>query len=178
MFTNDNTECSTKISIISQIKFDKWLLKQSSFIKNWSLSNNFKAESGKILKVPYEDGRLKEVLIGEGADLNLEGVSSFSSLNNGNYYIFAKFAKSKESEIHKAWAWGNYNFQSKPKKNLLYIKDQKELEFLTFYTQCINFSRDLINSPANKLNPLSFYTKIKIIRCLKNLILLNILRKI
>ena len=56
MFTNDNTECSTKISIISQIKFDKWLLKQSSFIKNWSLSNNFKAESGKILKVPYEDG--------------------------------------------------------------------------------------------------------------------------
>ena len=161
MFTNDNTECSTKISIISQIKFDKWLLKQSSFIKNWSLSNNFKAESGKILKVPYEDGRLKEVLIGEGVDQNLEGVSSFSSLNNGNYYIFAKFAKSKESEIHKAWAWGNYNFQSKPKKNLLYIKDQKELEFLTFYTQCINFSRDLINSPANKLNPLSYYTKIK-----------------
>ena len=35
MFTNDNTECSTKISVISQSKFDKWLLTQSSFTKNW-----------------------------------------------------------------------------------------------------------------------------------------------
>ena len=55
MFTNDNTECSTKISVISQSKFNKWLLTQSSFTKNWALSNNFKAESGKILKIPYKD---------------------------------------------------------------------------------------------------------------------------
>ena len=161
MFTNDNTECSTKISVISQSKFDKWLLTQSSFIKNWALSNNFKAESGKILKIPYEDGRLKEVILGEGADKNLEAISAFSASNIGNYYISCKFAKSKESEIYKAWAWGNYNYQSKSKKNLLYVKEQKELEFLTFYSDCINFSRDLINSPANKLNPSTYYSKIK-----------------
>ena len=47
MFTNDNTECSTKISIISQNKFDQWLIKQSIFNKNWCLSNNFKGEKGK-----------------------------------------------------------------------------------------------------------------------------------
>ena len=161
MFTNDNTECSTKISVISQSKFDKWLLTQSSFTKNWALSNNFKAESGKILKIPYEDGRLKEVILGEGADKNLEAISAFSASNIGNYYISCKFAKSKESEIYKAWAWGNYNYQSKSKKNLLYVKEQKELEFLTFYSDCINFSRDLINSPANKLNPSTYYSKIK-----------------
>ena len=161
MFTNDNTECSTKISVISQSKFDKWLLTQSSFTKNWALSNNFKAESGKILKIPYEDGRLKEVILGEGADKNLGAISAFSASNIGNYYISCKFAKSKESEIYKAWAWGNYNYQSKSKKNLLYVKEQKELEFLTFYSDCINFSRDLINSPANKLNPSTYYSKIK-----------------
>ena len=161
MFTNDNTECSTKISVISQSKFDKWLLTQSSFTKNWALSNNFKAESGKILKIPYEDGRLKEVILGEGADKNLEAISAFSASNIGNYYISCKFAKSKESEIYKAWAWGNYNYQSKSKKNLLYVKEQKELEFLTFYSDCINFSRDLINSPANKLNPSTYFSKIK-----------------
>ena len=82
MFTNDNTECSTKISVISQSKFDKWLLTQSSFTKNWALSNNFKAESGKILKIPYEDGRLKEVILGEGADKNLEAISAFSHLRH------------------------------------------------------------------------------------------------
>ena len=161
MFTNDNTECSTKISVISQSKFDKWLLTQSSFTKNWALSNNFKAESGKILKIPYEDGRLKEVILGEGTDKNLEAISTFSASNIGSYYISNKFAKSKESEIYKAWAWGNYNYQSKSKKILLYVKEQKELEFLTFYSDCINFSRDLINSPANKLNPSTYYSKIK-----------------
>ena len=161
MFTNDNTECSTKISVISQSKFDKWLLTQSSFTKNWALSNNFKAESGKILKIPYEDGRLKEVILGEGADKNLEAISAFSASNIGNYYISTKFAKSKESDIYKAWAWGNYKYQSKSKKNLLYVKEQKELEFLTFYSDCMNFSRDLINSPANKLNPSTYYSKIK-----------------
>ena len=63
MFTNDNTECSTKVTVISQNKFDKWLEKQPTFIRNWCLSNNFKGENSKILKIPYPDGRLKEVLI-------------------------------------------------------------------------------------------------------------------
>ena len=71
MFTNDNTECSTKISIISQNKFDSWLAKQQLFTKNWCLSNNFKGEKSKILKIPYPDGRLNEVIIGEGLNLSL-----------------------------------------------------------------------------------------------------------
>ena len=57
MFTNDNTECSTKVTVISQNKFDKWLEKQPTFIRNWCLSNNFKGENSKILKIPYPDGR-------------------------------------------------------------------------------------------------------------------------
>ena len=90
MFTNDNTECSTKVTVISQNKFDKWLEKQPTFIRNWCLSNNFKGENSKILKIPYPDGRLKEVLIGEGLNQNLSGVADFSSKNKGNYYLFIK----------------------------------------------------------------------------------------
>ena len=161
MFTNDNTECSTKISIISQNKFDIWLSKQPVFIKNWCISNNFKGEKSKILKIPYPDGRLKEVIIGEGEHRDLSGVSQFSSSNNGNYYIFSKYAYSSEFEIQKAWSWGNYNFKSKFQKNLLFVKNEKELSFLNFYTNTINFSRDLINSPANKINPSSFYNAIE-----------------
>ena len=57
MFTNDNTECSTRVSVISFNKFDKWIAKQPTFIRNWCLSNNFKGENGKIIKIPYPDGR-------------------------------------------------------------------------------------------------------------------------
>ncbi len=161
MFTNDNTECSTKISIISQNKFNDWLAKQSLFIKNWCISNNFKGENSKILKIPYPDGRLKEVIIGEGLDKDLSGVSQFSLSNEGNYYIFSKFALSSDFDIQKAWSWGNYKFYSKSKKNLLYVKNKDDLKFLNLYTNIINFSRNLIDSPANEVNPSSFLKKTK-----------------
>ena len=46
------------------------------FTKNWCLSNNFKGEKLKILKIPYPDGRLNEVIIGEGQNKDLSGVTN------------------------------------------------------------------------------------------------------
>jgi len=161
MFTNDNTECSTKVTVISQNKFDKWLEKQPTFIRNWCLSNNFKGENSKILKIPYPDGRLKEVLIGEGISQDLSGVSDFSSKNKGNYYLFIKFADSKEIEIQKAWAWGGYKFNKSSPKNLIYVKNPETLRYLDHYLEFTNLSRDLINTPANELNPKSFLSLVK-----------------
>ena len=161
MFTNDNTECSTKISIISQNKFDKWLSKQPLFIKNWCLSNNFKGEMGKILKIPYLDGRLREVLLGEGLNSNLSSVSIFSSLNKGNYFLYSKFSDSSDLEIQKAWAWGGYQYGNKGSLNLLYVNGKQNLNYLNIFEQSINFSRELINSSANTINPKTFLNKVK-----------------
>ena len=161
MFTNDNTECSTRVSVISFNKFDKWVAKQPTFIRNWCLSNNFKGENGKIIKIPYPDGRLKEVLIGEGKDQNLSGVAEFSSKNNGNYYLFLKYADSNEIDIQKIWGWGSYKFNASPQKNLLYVKNPENLKFLENYSLYTNLSRDLINTPANQLNPKTFLSLIK-----------------
>ena len=161
MFTNDNTECSTKISIISQNKFDSWLAKQQLFTKNWCLSNNFKGEKLKILKIPYPDGRLNEVIIGEGQNKDLSGVSKFASSSKGNYYISTKFALCDDLEAQKAWSWGNYNLRSKSPNNLLYVENKKSLNFLNLYTNSLNFSRDLINLPANEINPVTFFNKVK-----------------
>ena len=161
MFTNDNTECSTRVSVISFNKFDKWIAKQPTFIRNWCLSNNFKGENGKIIKIPYPDGRLKEVLIGEGKDQNLSGIAEFSSKNNGNYYLFLKYADSNEIDIQKIWGWGSYKFNASPQKNLLYVKNPENLKFLENYSLYTNLSRDLINTPANQLNPKTFLSLIK-----------------
>ncbi|MDB2371430.1 leucyl aminopeptidase family protein [Alphaproteobacteria bacterium] len=161
MFTNDNTECSTKVSVISFNKFDKWIAKQPAFIRNWCLSNNFKGEKGKIIKIPYPDGRLKEVIIGEGRDQNLSGIAEFSSKNNGNYYLFLKYADSKEIDVQKAWAWGGYKYNKLPQKNLLYVKNLETLKFLDNYLIYTNLARDLINTPANQLNPKTFLNIIK-----------------
>ena len=119
MFTNDNTECSTKISIISQNKFDQWLIKQPLFNKNWCLSNNFKGEKGKIIKIPYPDGRLKEVIIGEGKNADLSGISSFSSTNIGNYFFSIRFSDSSDLDVQKAWVWGQYQSERKKSKFLI-----------------------------------------------------------
>src|SRR6056300_726610 len=161
MFTNDNTECSTKVTVISQNKFDQWFEKQPTFIRNWCLSNNFKGENSIILTIPYPDGRLKEVLIGEGLNQNLSGIADFSSKNKGNYYLFTQFADSEEIEIQKAWGWGGYKFNKSSPKNLLYVKNLEILKFLDRYVKFTNLSRDLINTPANELHPKSFLSFIK-----------------
>jgi hypothetical protein len=87
MFTLDNTECSTKITIISSNKFEIWLKKQSQYLKNWCSSCNFKGQTKKIILVPYEDGRLMQVLVGEGENCDLSGLSNFSKESKGNYYL-------------------------------------------------------------------------------------------
>ena len=161
MFTSDNTECSTRISIVSQNKFDMWVSKQPLFIKNWCLSNNFKGAIGEILKIPYSDGRLREVLLGEGLSSNLTAVSIFSSSNKGNYFLYTKFADSKDLEIQKAWAWGARKNEKKDPFNLLYVNDKQNLDYLNVYEQSINFSRELINSPANAINPETFLKKVR-----------------
>ena len=130
MFTNDNTECSTKISIISQNKFDQWLIKQPLFNKNWCLSNNFKGEKGKILKIPYSDGRLKEVFIGEGKTGDLSGISSFSSTNIGSYFCSIKFSDSSNFDVQKAWVWGKHQSDKKNFTNTLYVGSKEEIKFL------------------------------------------------
>ena len=161
MFTNDNTECSTKISIISQNKFDQWLIKQPLFNKNWCLSNNFKGEKGKIIKIPYPDGRLKEVIIGEGKNADLSGISTFSSTNIGNYFFSIRFSDSSDLDVHKAWVWGQYQSESKKSQSFLYVRNKEEIKFLKHYSKTLKLSLGLINMPANKLNPLTFYQKIK-----------------
>lgn len=161
MFTNDNTECSTKISIISQNKFDQWLIKQPLFNKNWCLSNNFKGEKGKILKIPYSDGRLKEVFIGEGKTGDLSGISSFSSTNIGSYFCSIKFSDSSNFDVQKAWVWGKHQSDKKKFKNTLYVGSKEEIKFLNHYSKTSKLALDLINMPANELNPLTFYQNIK-----------------
>ena len=39
MFTLDNTECSTKITVISSNQYEIWLKKQPQYLKNWCLSS-------------------------------------------------------------------------------------------------------------------------------------------
>ena len=56
------------------------------------------------------------MIIGEGKDQNLSGIAEFSSKNNGNYYLFLKYADSKEIDVQKAWAWGGYKYNKPPQK--------------------------------------------------------------
>ncbi len=158
MFTLNNTECSTKITIISSNKFDTWYKNQSQYLKNWCSSCNFKGQSQKTILVPYEDGRLNQILIGEGEDCNLSGLAAFSKESRGNYYLERKYADSKLNELYIAWLWGSYNYKksSKISKSLLYIDNKAELIKYEVIHKATSFARDLINEPANLLTPINF----------------------
>ena len=129
MFTLDNTECSTKITVISSNQYEIWLKKQSQYLKNWCLSSNFKGQSKKIILVPYDDGKLQEVLIGEGNNSDLSSLSNFSKESKGNYYLDYKYSNSLEADLYIAWLWGNYRYKKnfKNPKSLLYVKNESDL---------------------------------------------------
>ena len=162
MFTLDNTECSTKITLISSNKYDNWLKKQPHFIKNWCLSNNFKGQAGKILLIPYQDGRLSQVIIGEGKNADLVGLSIFSKESKGNYFIEPKYSNAINDDLYIAWLWGSYSFNKNSKKHkaLMYISKKEDLERYEIIRKATNFGRDLINLPSNLLNTINFKKKV------------------
>jgi leucyl aminopeptidase len=183
MFTLDNTECSTKITIISSNKFEIWLKKQSQYIKNWCSSCNFKGQTKKIILVPYEDGRLMQVLVGEGGNCDLSGLSNFSKESKGNYYLETKYSNSLEDDFYIAWLWGSYSYNKTPKisKSLLYVNSKINLINYEVIHRATSFARDLINEPANILTPINLKKKIfeneQFKNCKLNFITSNELKK-
>ncbi len=162
MFTLDNTECSTKITIISSNKFEVWFKNQPQYLKNWCLSSNFKGQSKRFLLVPYEDGRLKQVLIGEGGNMDLSSLSDFSIESKGNYFLECKYSNSEERDCFIAWLWGHYSYKKnlKARKSLLYVSNINDLNNFQIINKATSFARDLINEPPNLLTPIEFKKKI------------------
>lgn len=146
---------------IQQSNFSKWLDEQPERIKNLITINDFVAKPASFCFIPNQDGKLEQVLLGikDPTDFWSFGVLP-KNLNEGIYRITTNgFGVDELQRIAIAWGLGSYSF-TKYKKDTRATKIAKLLippecnkTYIENILSAIFLVRDLINLPANDLNP-------------------------
>ncbi|EJF81357.1 Cytosol aminopeptidase [Candidatus Bartonella washoeensis] len=123
----------------------------------WIKVNDFTGKAGQILFVPHETGHLKKVLfgLGNGEEPFITGILA-KNLPAGQWHL--EGAASHEINIYLGLAFGSYQFNRYRKNSSLkslsiHVNDTVDLDELQRLYETVFFVRDLINIPANDMNP-------------------------
>ncbi len=151
-----------KLSLIEEKSFKAWYKGCSLKLKNWIDGNGFKPLSGSVLLCPDSKLNISEVFAIVGnKNIFWEIAKIKKSLPNGSYKVFPP--KNNNISIYAvAWALENYNFSpfiSKEQISTLFINqaklciEEKNLKEVLPLINGVFLARDLINLPANVMNP-------------------------
>jgi leucyl aminopeptidase len=137
-----------------------WLKKQSATAKNWISSHGFEAAAGSCMILPGNDGKISAVLAGVDAELNLWSVAHLpAKIPAGIYHLEGSFKPEIATNLALGWALATYEFTryKKSSKKFAQLSAPKncDLELLRPMADAIFWARDLINTPANDMNPQS-----------------------
>ena len=152
----------TKLNLIKKSQFDEWHNNSSQKLKNWIKSNNFKPVSGSVLFYPNSEFNIQEVFAIIENDNSFWEISQIKKLlPDGNYEIILLNFEKYEYDYSLAWSLENYFFSpfnsKKDTKKLdknsnLLIKNTTSKSVLPLING-VYLARDLINYPANIINP-------------------------
>ncbi|WP_455482082.1 leucyl aminopeptidase family protein [Bartonella sp. B35(2025)] len=125
--------------------------------KVWMRVNDFTGKAGQILFIPHQTGQLKKVLFGLGNGDNpfITGLLA-KQLPSGNWHLEGSAAN--EINTYLGLAFGSYQFNRYRKNSSLkalsiYVHDTVDINELKRIYKTVFFVRDLINIPANDMNP-------------------------
>ncbi|WP_260480179.1 leucyl aminopeptidase family protein [Bartonella quintana] len=154
-FTSIRADKSCPIFLVSPTSLADLSLDASTI--EWMQVNDFTGKAGQILFVPHETGHLKKVLfgLGNGDKPFITGLLA-KNLPAGQWHL--KGAASHEINTYLGLAFGNYQFnryrQNSSLKSLsIHVNDTVDLNELQRLYETVFFVRDLINIPANDMNP-------------------------
>ncbi|KEC55719.1 leucyl aminopeptidase family protein [Bartonella koehlerae] len=123
----------------------------------WIKVNDFTGKAGQILFIPSETGHLKKVLfgLGNGDEPFITGLLA-KNLPAGHWHL--EGTASHEINSYLGLAFGSYQFNryrqnSSSKLLSFYVNDMVDLNELQRIYETVFFVRDLINIPANDMNP-------------------------
>ncbi|KEG15753.1 leucyl aminopeptidase family protein [Bartonella bacilliformis] len=154
-FTSERADNSCPIFLIhpknlSDLSFD-------ASTTAWMKVNDFTGKTGQILFVPHETGTLKKVLFGLGNDEEpfITGLLA-KHLPTGHWHLEGTAANEMNSYL--GLALGSYQFnryhQNPSSKQLsIHVNNVINLNELKRIFETVFFVRDLINCPANDMNP-------------------------
>ncbi|WP_019222201.1 leucyl aminopeptidase family protein [Bartonella rattaustraliani] len=123
----------------------------------WMKVHDFTGKAGQILFFPHETGHLKKVFfgLGNGDEPFITGHLA-KKLPEGHWHL--EGIASREINTYLGLAFGSYQFnrycQNASSKSLsFHVNDTIDLDELQRLYETVFFVRDLINTPANDMNP-------------------------
>lgn len=152
------SKISTPLYLLNETAFPAWLKKQPASLKNWLSANGFIAKTGSFCVVPNDDGSLCSIVAGVENPLNIWSVAHLpAKLPSGIYHLDGEFTQDEATNLALGWSLATYEF-SKYKKNTknfpkLVASKNCNIPLVESLFEAICWARDLINTPANDMNP-------------------------
>lgn len=137
-----------------------WLSLQAPAFCDWVATHGFAAESGSVLTLPGDQGRLALALFGwDPSDMWSWGHLP-AKLPQGCYRIRTELTPSQQEDAALVWGLACYQFKeckTKPKaapaKPMLCWPEQADRPKILRLIEATHLARNLINRPANLLGP-------------------------
>lgn len=158
---NSSKAKTIPINLISHDNFPTWLKKQPADLKKWLAANEFTAKAGSYIVLPTPNGAIDRILAGVDAELNLWSIAHLpAKIPNGAYHLEGTFKSEDATNLALGWALAAYEFttyktikKSSKKFAQLIAPKNCDLKLVKSMADAIFWARELINTPANDMNP-------------------------
>ncbi|HEY4368577.1 MAG TPA: leucyl aminopeptidase family protein [Steroidobacteraceae bacterium] len=164
MFFTDTRPGSIPIHLVHEDSFEEWRTAQDERTRNWLAANAFRGERHKVLLIPASSGQPAAVVVGLGRRSVREAFTCWHAaglpdrIPDGNYHLAQSLATHDAAQFAFGWAYGQYRFEryrrAAPARALnLQLGKGVQAEHIERLRAASTLARDLINTPANDLNP-------------------------
>lgn len=152
--------------LVDECHYLEWVAKENEATQEWLKNNAFNPKKGMVQVIPGENGKIAEVVIGLINENDTAALARAAHvLPAGEYQVkelpfYSNYSCIKSPLFYLAWGLDQYRFITyKPYlvetlsiKSLVISKTQ-DISLLQSLLKAICQTRDLINTPAQDLNP-------------------------
>lgn len=151
---------ATPLHVIAGDDWDDWRAAQPDRVIAWLDAVRFGPEAGRWAQVPDEAGSVAFVAVGAGARADLWTLAELPAvLPAGRYGVAATYDRATATDLALGWAMGAYVFDRYKKGRPAAARPQlvwpkrSDKKRVTALAEAIHLGRDMINTPAEDMNP-------------------------
>lgn len=153
----DKAKSSTKLIALSAKAYEAWLKKQNAQVKGWLAANDMKAKAGAFCPLPGKSG-IDAIVCVIDEQPDIWSIAHLATqLPVGAYHLDGNFSATQATQLALGWALAGYQFTryKKSSKKIAQLVAPKgcDIAYVKSMSASINWARDLINTPANDMNP-------------------------
>ncbi len=145
---------------VAKAGLEAWLAAQPANIAAWARANDFKAQTGRILKIPSADGGVAAIAFGIGeSGEGLAWRALPDGVGEGLYHIEGHQDAGAAHQAALGWALGAYRYErykKSPKTDApprLALPEGVDGAEVSRIVRGVFLARDLINTPSNDMGP-------------------------